>query len=129
MQDLWHKAYDADALRALYGDVSANVMQATLARGKPHEQAVALAVLGERPARDLAPLFARELDNEYPLVREFARSAFLRALGPECRLTMYEGQVRLRADAEVCLRAAHLPSPTWSGNVLGGPSTAEPAED
>lgn len=129
MQDLWHKVYDGDAIRALYGDASANVMQATLARGKPHEQAVALAVLGDRPARNLAPLFARELDNEYPLVREFARAAFLRALGAECRLTMYEGQVRLQADAEVCLRTAHLPPPTWSRNVLGAPSAAEPAED
>jgi predicted CXXCH cytochrome family protein len=129
IKDLWHKAYDGDALRALYGDASANVMQATLARGKPHEQAVALAVLGDRPARNLAPLFARELDNEYPLVREFARSAFLLALGPECQLTMYEGQVRLRADAEVCLRAAHLPPPTWSRGVSRPPSAAEPAED
>jgi predicted CXXCH cytochrome family protein len=129
MQRLWHKAYDAGALRTLYGETSANVLQATLARGKPHEQAVALAVLGEGASRDLAPLFARELDNEYPLVREFARAAFLRALGPGCELSMYEGQDRLRADAEGCLRASHLPAPTWYAQAGRASFMTEPSED
>jgi predicted CXXCH cytochrome family protein len=129
MQSLWHKAYDADALRSLYGDASVNVLQATLARGKPHEQAVALAVLGERGARELAPLFAVQLDNEYPLVREFARGALLSALGPGCELSMYEGQDKLRSDAAACLHAAHLPAPTWPAGGAGGPTAAEPSED
>src|SRR5262249_40858254 len=39
----WGKHYDRAALRALYGDdLSINALRATLARGKPHEQAVAI---------------------------------------------------------------------------------------
>jgi predicted CXXCH cytochrome family protein len=129
MQRLWHKAYDADALRSLYGDSSANVMQATLARGKPHERAVALTVLRDSGARDLAPFFARELANEYPLVREYARTALLRALGPGCELSMYEGPDRLRTDVERCLRDSRLPMPTWSPTVNGTHSADEPIED
>ncbi len=129
MQRLWGKAYDADALRALYGDASANVVQATLARGKPHEQAVALGILGETATRDLAPLVAGGLDNEYPLVREFARTAFLHLVGPECKLSMYEGQDRLRSDTESCLRAAHLPIPTRQVPSTSAPPATEPSDD
>jgi hypothetical protein len=129
MEHLWHKTYDADVLRTLYGEDSAKVMQATLVRGKPHEQAIALAVLGNHATRDLAPLFARQLDSEYPLVREYARAAMLQTLGPACELSMYEGANHLRDDAEACLRAAHLPTPTWSSSPEGVRSEPEPAED
>jgi len=147
MQTWWNKAYDADALRALYGDPAQNPLVATLERGKPHEKSVALAVLSSaetlsgtrarrgmpRSRRDLAPLFARELENEYPLVREFARVALLRALGGgasstlgeagaggACELAMYAGPSRLREDAEACLRKSGLPSPIWG--QVGEPS-------
>jgi predicted CXXCH cytochrome family protein len=158
METWWNKSYDRDALRNLYGDTTSTPLLATLERGKPHEKAVALSVLSDAslasPAvsssrdhaetpvhgdaedrrRHLAPLFARELDDEYPLVREFARVALLRSLdepslarppanggadggpgtsGGACELSMYAGQARLRADAEACLRAANLPLPTW----------------
>jgi predicted CXXCH cytochrome family protein len=165
METWWNKSYDRDALRTLYGDTTSTPLLATLERGKPHEKAVALSVLSdaslasptvsnpgdraETPVhggaedrrRHLAPLFARELDDEYPLVREFARVALLRSLdepslarhpangggsgrgkasqegpgasGGACELSMYAGQARLRADAEACLRAANLPLPTW----------------
>jgi hypothetical protein len=150
METWWKKAYDRDALRDLYGDLTSSPLLATLERGKPHEKAVALAILSNtivsksgdspetaarhgarRPRRELTPLFARELDNEYPLVREFARFALLSSLGEgntqkssgasagsgasgqACELSMYRGQDILRADAEACLRAAGLPLPTW----------------
>jgi predicted CXXCH cytochrome family protein len=128
MQQWWHKTYDADALRALYGDVTSNVLAATLERGKPHEKAAALAMLGEKPPRDLAPLIARELADEYPLVREFAAVALVRAVGP-CPLSLYAGSDRLQADAEACLKGAGLPVPTWYPQSHSTPSTAEPAED
>ncbi len=128
MQRLWHKAYDADALRTLYGDGTSNVLVATIERGKPHEKAVALAMLGERPAKDLAPLIAAELADEYPLVREFAALALARAIGP-CTLSLYAGAERLLADAQACLKAVGLPVPTWSSRPGSTPTTAEPAED
>jgi predicted CXXCH cytochrome family protein len=127
MQKWWNKAYETGALRALYGDGAESVLVATLERGKPHEKGVAMAVLSEalaepsaaRGAKEkLAPLFARELANEYPLIREFARLALLRAVGATdgaapCDLSMYAALPRLEKDADACLRKAGLPLPTW----------------
>jgi predicted CXXCH cytochrome family protein len=73
MQGWWGHRYDEGRLRALYGDLSAPVLAATAARGKPHEQATALAVMGEaRLPGALAPL-AAALSHPYPLVRYYAR--------------------------------------------------------
>ncbi len=81
MEAWWPKErYPRQRLEELYGSLDANVMRATLERGKAHEQAVAIGTLAEAHARDAAPLIARQLGNEYPLVREWARRA-LDALG------------------------------------------------
>ena len=128
MQRFWHKAYDAEALRTLYGDATSNVLVSTIERGKLlHAKAIALAMLGDRPGRDLAPLIAGELFDEYPLVREFAAMAFSRAIGP-CSLSLYAGTDRLMADAEGCSKK-QAPIPTWSSRLGATPATAEPAED
>jgi hypothetical protein len=125
--------------------VSSNAVLATLERGKPHEKAVALALFSNEssesgaPNARMAPVFARELANEFPLVREFARTAFLRALGGAgraCSLSMYADLGHLKADAEACLKTAGLPLPTW-GSSSEAPSAAgkltheqnEPSED
>jgi len=76
MERWWGKRYDRAALRALYGDdLSVNALRATLLRGKPHEQAVAIAVLGEARDRSAIPLLAAQLSHDYPLVRYFAQRA------------------------------------------------------
>jgi len=75
MEAWWPERYPRQRLVELYGSLDANVMRATLERGKAHEQAVAMATLAEAGARDAAPLIARQLGNEYPLVREWARRA------------------------------------------------------
>jgi predicted CXXCH cytochrome family protein len=75
MEAWWPERYPRQRLTELYGSLDANVMRATLQQGKPHEQAVAMATLAEAGARDAAPLIARQLGNEYPLVREWARRA------------------------------------------------------
>ena len=81
MEAWWpQQRYPRQRLEELYGSLDANVMRATLERGKAHEQAVAIGTLAEAHARDAAPLIARQLGNEYPLVREWARRA-LDALG------------------------------------------------
>jgi predicted CXXCH cytochrome family protein len=81
MEAWWPKErYPRQRLEELYGSLDANVMRATLERGKAHEQAVAIGTLAEAHARDAAPLVAKQLGNEYPLVREWARRA-LEALG------------------------------------------------
>jgi predicted CXXCH cytochrome family protein len=81
MEQWWGKRYDRAALTRLYGGLDVEVMAATLARGKPHEQAVAIAVLGEARARDAAPALVRELVNEVPLVRYYAALALERIVG------------------------------------------------
>jgi predicted CXXCH cytochrome family protein len=76
----WPVRYPRQRIEELYGSLDANVIRATLERGKPHEQAVAIGVLSEVRARDAAPLLSRQLANEYPLVREWAKRA-LDAMG------------------------------------------------
>jgi hypothetical protein len=75
MERLWHKSYPRAPLVALYGSLDANVVEATLVRGLPHEQAVA-AALSPSP-RAIAPL----LGHAYPLVRHFARRVLERLVG------------------------------------------------
>jgi hypothetical protein len=59
-----------------------NAIEATLRRGKPHEKAAAIGVIKEQNLAAQAPLVVEELNNEYPLVRFFAKSALERLLGP-----------------------------------------------
>ena len=98
MEKWWPVRYPRQRLEELYGSMDASVMRATLERGKPHEKAVALGVLGEARDRAAAPLFAKELLDEYPLVREWAKRALVSTLG-RC-------DVDLAADDEAIARAA-----------------------
>jgi predicted CXXCH cytochrome family protein len=76
MERWWNQRYDRTRLRALYGDdLSVNVITSTLLRGKPHEQAVAIGVLGDARATQSLPLLADQLTHPYPLVRYFAKHA------------------------------------------------------
>ncbi|MEP7121730.1 MAG: cytochrome c3 family protein, partial [Byssovorax sp.] len=75
MESWWSKSYDRAALTALHGDLAQSSIVTTLARGKPHEQMTAAAVLGERGARSQAGLLVPLLSSEYPLARYYARAA------------------------------------------------------
>jgi predicted CXXCH cytochrome family protein len=82
MEAWWGKRYDRARLAALYGeDLEVNALRATLARGKPHEQAVAIAVLGEARDATAIPLLAGQLTHAYPLVRYFAQRALQTVTG------------------------------------------------
>jgi predicted CXXCH cytochrome family protein len=81
MERWWGKRYDRDRLRELYGDLGANVLASTLARGKPHEQAVAIGVLGERGTPAMVPRLAPHLAHDYPLVRFYAKHAIEQLTG------------------------------------------------
>lgn len=71
----WKRPYDRVALRKLYGDLDSNVLLATAARGKPHEQAVAFHLLGQARSQAAIPLLAGQLTHPYPLVRGYAKRA------------------------------------------------------
>jgi predicted CXXCH cytochrome family protein len=81
MESWWGKRYDRGKLRGLYGDLSAPVLGATLARGKPHEQATAIAVLGEARDEEARPALAAALAHPYPLLRYYARHALAKLGG------------------------------------------------
>ena len=86
MERLWGKSYDRSKLAALYGDLTANALNATLLRGRPHEQVVAAMVLAEHKVTSAAPLVANLLaGSAYPLARRFAAQA-LASMGRPCPL-------------------------------------------
>ena len=80
MEGWWPVRYPRQRLEELYGALDANVIRATLERGKAHEQAVALGVLREAPDAAAVALVSKQLGNEYPLVRAWAQ-ATLDAMG------------------------------------------------
>jgi predicted CXXCH cytochrome family protein len=82
MEAWWGNRYDRAKLRALYGELSANVLRATAARGKAHEQAVAIQLLTEAGAKDAAPLIAVSLLHPYGVLRYYAKNALQALLGP-----------------------------------------------
>jgi predicted CXXCH cytochrome family protein len=90
MERWWHRRYDRGALRRLYGDLSENVLAATLERGKPHERAVAIALAGEHRLRPLLDLVVADLDDPYPLVRFYAKDAIERTVGERVPVDAHE---------------------------------------
>ena len=106
MQTWWKKQYDPGALRRLYGDdLEVNVLVATLERGYPHEQTVALVELSRTGDRAHAPRIAAALENELPLTRYFAREALSRLTGKRPALDMSLPGAELRAAGEAWLAA------------------------
>ena len=130
METWWNKRYDRALLRALYGDLGRPNLLPTLASGKPHEQAVALFVFGQRKERAAAALIARQTVNEYPLVREYARAALDAALGRSCAIDLGTDATTIETTARACLTAAGMSAPNdvW---VVAAPSDREldPGED
>jgi predicted CXXCH cytochrome family protein len=110
MERFWGKRYDRARLRALYGDLDARPLVATLARGKPHEQATALGVLaegGERSAdATVLASAARQLANPVPLVRYYARRAVEHLLGAPCDVDLDRSTAEIEAAARRCVPEA-----------------------
>lgn len=130
MESWWGKRYDRSLVTKLYGDLTAPTMRATLDRGKPHERAVALWVLGEKRRRDDAPSVARETVNEYPLVRQYAKDALEKILGHACEVDVASDAASIETTVRGCLAAAGvvpLAGP-WA-SVASTADTNEPAED
>jgi hypothetical protein len=110
MERWWGKHYDRAALRALYGDdLSVNALTATLERGKPHEQAVAIAVLGEARDRSAIPLLATQLSHDYPLVRYFAQRALQTLTGAPVPIDVGAPAAEVRRAADAWLTAQGFP--------------------
>jgi predicted CXXCH cytochrome family protein len=107
MERWWGKRYDREALRALYGrDLTVNALYATLERGKPHEQAVAIAVLGQARDRAAIPALAAQLSHDYPLVRFYAQSALETVTSAPLAIDVGAPAAEVRRAADAWLRAA-----------------------
>ena len=109
MQRLFGKTFDRGVETELYGSLDANVLEATLARGKPHEKAVALHLLGERRARGQARAIAAELLGEYPLVRTYADVALAKIFGEASPLDLNTADDEIRAQVAGWLRKENVP--------------------
>jgi predicted CXXCH cytochrome family protein len=93
----WGKRYDESKLIELYGSLDAPVLAATMARGKPHEQATAIGVLGEARATDATPALAAALSHPYPLVRYYARAALEKVRGAAVPVDVSDDAADVRA--------------------------------
>jgi hypothetical protein len=109
MEAWWPVRYPRQRLEELYGSLESNVLRATLERGKPHERAVAIALLGETRGRDAVPLIARELLGDYPLVREWAKRALQAILG-RCDVDLAADDSTIARQAASCGGAPITPS-------------------
>ncbi|HEY6722569.1 MAG TPA: cytochrome c3 family protein [Polyangiaceae bacterium] len=112
MERLWPRRYDRDALERLYGpSLDVNAISATLARGKPHEQVVAIHVLGRERRADAVEAIAAQLDHDFPLLRFFARDALERITGKRLALDMHAEGPAIVAQARKGLGLDHAPRP------------------
>ncbi len=115
MQRLWGKRYDAELLRPMYGDLDAPPLLPVLALGKPHEQAVAIALLGERRDRAAVPVLARQLASKYPLLRYWARHALERITGKHVEIDLDAPEAEIAASASRLAGAALSPARSEGG--------------
>lgn len=82
MQTWWPRMLDQGKIAALYGgSLDVDPMTTTLRLGKPHEQAVAMFVLGKAKRTDAAALLAQQLIHPIPILRWYASSALEQILG------------------------------------------------
>jgi hypothetical protein len=128
MEDWWKQRYDRDVLVRAYGDLSAPVMRATLERGKPHEKAVALVALGQNKERSAGPLFAAELADPYPLLRQYAVDALRATYGDDCDIDLARDRATIDLAMDRCSKQAgfSIRSPPPAGSRE---EEREPAED
>jgi hypothetical protein len=94
------------ALRALYGALDANPILATVSVGKPHEQAVAMAILGEHKVAAALPLLSVQLTHPIPIVRYYAVNAIEAVLGHALPIDLFTDNAKIRARADALLPSA-----------------------
>lgn len=82
LEEGWQRAPSRGALTTLYGpDLSVNALEATVARGQPHERAIAAHALSAARGAAAAPLVTPLLSSDYPLLRYWARAMIEAATG------------------------------------------------
>jgi predicted CXXCH cytochrome family protein len=112
MERWWGRRYDRAILRDLYGDdLSAGVLAATLARGKPHEVAAAIGLLAAGRVTSALPAILPALWNDYPLVRYFAKRAIEEMTGTPLPLDVEAPADAIRAAVTALRLSPPRPAP------------------
>jgi predicted CXXCH cytochrome family protein len=89
LEKWWGKRYDRAKLQELYGaDLRVNPVRIALVGGKPHERVLAAEIAVRRDVPGTTESMVALLDNQYPLVRYFARHSLERRLGNPLPLDM-----------------------------------------
>ncbi len=128
MEAWWHKSYDRARLHGLYGPdlTRADPLVETLARGKPHEQAVALALVGARGDKSVAPLVAAQLTHPIPILRYYAVAALEQLLGAPAPLDVHANNEAIVKSAGAWLARNGLRPLVLVGHTT--PSTEEESD-
>jgi hypothetical protein len=131
MERLYGQHYDRRALEKLYGDLGQNVLLATLLRGKAHEQAVAVALLGQARRRDAAPLIGLLLTHPLPALRYYAVQALEQILGTPAPLDLHQENAQIESAARAWLAQSGVTLPPSYVVPAAAPpaKTADPADD
>jgi hypothetical protein len=110
MEIWWNKRYDRQLLQGLYGDLQQPSLLSALARGKPHEQMVAIISLREQDQRETLPLVARDIAHPLPLVRYQVRKTVNAFMGRDCGINLDRSLGEIIAATEKCVpQAAPIP--------------------
>ncbi len=102
---LGQKPYDEGRLRALYPDWNQNALLATLELGKPHEQAVAITLLGQAKVRPAAPLLAQRMVHPYPILRGYAERALVSILGSSSPIDLNQDDAHIEASVRAWIQS------------------------
>jgi hypothetical protein len=129
MERLFGKTYDRRELEVLYGDLRDNVLLSTLRRGRPHEQVVAIAVLGREKRKDAAALIAQQLVHPLPIVRYYASVALEQILGTATPFDLHQDNGVIQAAAQKWLEQNGVTAagPAYPG--IGGASSSGSDEE
>jgi predicted CXXCH cytochrome family protein len=103
MERWWGRRYDRAMLQVLYGSLDARPLDATVDRGKAHEQAVAVAALGAAHATRATAAVARQIVNPFPLVRYYAQRALAALRGADCPIDLDRPAVEIAAAVRACV--------------------------
>jgi predicted CXXCH cytochrome family protein len=107
MEKWWGKRYDRAKLKQLYGtDLRENPLRITLIGGKPHEQALAADIAVRHDVPGTTDSIVALLNNQYPLVRYFARHSLERRFGAPIPLDMNQNGPELVKAAQRWLSQA-----------------------
>ncbi|HXJ22724.1 MAG TPA: cytochrome c3 family protein [Polyangia bacterium] len=117
MERWWGRRYDRAMLQVLYGSLDALPLEATVDRGKAHEQAVAVAALGAAGATGATPAVARQLVNPFPLVRYYARRALAALRGADCPIDLDRPTSEIADAVRACVPQAFASGPPRAGGA------------